>query len=173
MSTHGRDLRFLVIFGILMGVYYWGTTTSAVTDRFFPWYLDATTQVSGKTLHVMGYADLTIKGNALDGPKRAVTIERGCDAIAPTALFLSAVIASPAFWSSKFFAIFAGTAILMFINVVRIVTLYLTAVHWPAAFDVMHLDVWQAAFIFFALFMWALWASTVSRRKTQKSHATA
>ena len=55
MATHGRDLRFLVIFGILMGVYYWATTTSVVTDRFFPWYLTATTQVSGKTLQAMGY----------------------------------------------------------------------------------------------------------------------
>lgn len=172
MATHGRDLRFLVIFGILMGVYYWATTTSVVTDRFFPWYLTVTTQVSGKTLQAMGYDDMQIKGNALDGPQRTVTIERGCDAIAPTALFLSAVIASPVLWGSKLFAVLAGTAVLMFLNVLRIVTLYMTAVHWPAAFDMMHLDVWQAAFIFFALLMWALWASTLSRRQGQKSHAT-
>jgi exosortase/archaeosortase family protein len=173
MSTHGRDLRFLIIFGLLMLGYYFLTTTYVVDQRFVPWYLKATTQAAGGTLHAVGYDAVSVEGNDLVGKKGRITVERGCDAIAPTALFVSAVIASPAAIGSKAVAVLAGVSILMLVNLVRIITLFLTAVHWPAAFDVMHLDVWQAAFIFLAIVLWALWASWAARRRARAQRVTA
>ena len=68
---------------------------------------------------------------------------------------------------------FGGVAILMIVNLIRIITLFLTAVHWPNAFDVMHLDVWQAAFIFLAIVLWALWASWAARRRRAQAKVPA
>jgi exosortase/archaeosortase family protein len=164
MSTHGRDLRFLAIFGLLMLIYYFVSTTEVMTNRFFPWYLKVTTDVSGAMLKATGYQDVRVEGNDLVGAKGRITVERGCDAVAPTALFVSAVIASPAVIGMKLVAVIGGVTILMVVNVIRIITLFLTAVHWSAAFDVMHLDVWQAAFIFLAIVLWALWASWAAKR---------
>jgi len=164
LSTHGRDLRFLAVFGLLMAGYYVLTTTDASEKRFFPWYLKATTDVAGATLHAVGYSEVSVSGNDLVGRKGRITVERGCDAVAPTALFVSAVIASPAAVGFKAVAVVFGVAILMVVNLIRIITLFLTAIHWPAAFDVMHLDVWQAAFIFLAIVLWALWASWAAKR---------
>ena len=111
METHGRDLRFLLIFGALMAGYYVVSTTAVVTDRFFPWYLQATAGVSADVLNTLGYDDVTAKGKALDSSKGSIAVERGCDAIAPTALFVSAVLASPAPIASKVPAVFGGIVI--------------------------------------------------------------
>ena len=175
-ATHGRDLRFLAVFGMLMGVYYWGTTTEAVDKGFFPWYLVRTTSASAGVLNFFGYDEVTAVGTDLVGSVGTVgsiSVARGCDAVAPTALFVSAVLASPASIGSKLLAVICGTLILMVVNLVRIVTLFLTAVYWPKIFDAMHLDVWQAVFIFLAILLWALWASWASRHRKRRSHASA
>lgn len=171
METHGRDLKFLVIFAALMGVYYLATTTSLLKDRFFPWYLDVNTQASLAVLKTVGYADLNRTGNTLHSKTASITVERGCDAVEPSALFAAAVLASPVVFSSRLIAVVVGVSILMIINLVRIISLYLTAVHWRSAFDVMHLDVWQAVFIFLAIFLWALWASWAVQRQRRSTNA--
>ena len=104
-------------------------------------------KASAGILHVFGYEDMHRDGQALVSPRGAITVGRGCDAVAPTALFLSAVIASPIVLRSRLIAVGAGTVLLMLMNLFRIITLYLCAVHWRAAFDIMHLDVWQTLFI--------------------------
>lgn len=170
MQTHGRDLRFLGVFGALMLVYFAFITTSFSKDTFFPWYLQATTQVSGSVLKATGYSSVSVEGQSLVSKGGAITVERGCDALDPTALFISAVVASPAAAAFKIPGLLAGTFILMVVNVIRIVTLFLTRVHWSSAFDVMHLDIWQVAFILFAIVLWAGWASWTKRRTTARVH---
>lgn len=171
MATHGRDLRFLVIFAVLMGVYYTATTTAAVKERFFPWYLTLNADASVVVLHTVGIDYVKRIQHGLNSPKGSINVERGCDAVEPTALFVSAVLASPVAWMSKLPAVVVGTLILAVVNVIRIVSLFLSAVYWRAAFDILHLDVWQAAFIFLAILMWALWASWAVRRQAVRVHA--
>ena len=175
LQTHGRDLRFLGFFAGLMAVYYGATTAHPVSgpDGFFDWYLELNAEASAGILHAINYADLERKGKSLVSPRGSITVERGCDAVEPSALFVAAVLASPVAWRSKLLAAVAGTALLMVINLVRIISLFLTAVHWRKAFDIMHLDVWQAAFIFFAIVLWALWASWVTKKRPRQANAEA
>jgi hypothetical protein len=56
--THGRDLKFLVIFGLLMTVYYVVVTSDRVENEFFPWYLQKNAEVSGWVVHRFGYDDM-------------------------------------------------------------------------------------------------------------------
>jgi exosortase/archaeosortase family protein len=86
----------------------------------------------------------------------------------PAALFISAVLASPVTLRARLFAAFAGTVLLLFINLIRIISLFLCAVYAKWAFDVMHLDVWQALFIFLAIFLWAIWAAWAVKRHKRK-----
>ena len=171
LKTHGRDLRFLLTFAFLMGLYYLATTTDTLKKDFFPWYLDATTYVSGSILQACGYDELRVQRRVLDWHGTWLTIERGCDAVAPPALFLSAVLASPAPALFKVYAVLGGTAILMVVNLIRIITLFLTRIHWREAFDVMHLDIWQAAFILLAIVLWAGWASWTTKHRRKLSSA--
>ena len=171
--SNRTDLRFLLIFGSVMVVYYVGTTTAVSKEMFFPWYLQKTTQVSGSIMNGFGYDGLTVNKNVLNSPNGSITVERGCDALAPTALFISAVLASPTSMLLKLPAVFGGAMILMFINVVRIITLFLTRMHWPKAFDIMHVDVWQVLFILLAIVLWAAWASWTTKRMQRPAHVSA
>ncbi len=173
MATHGRDLRFLIIFALLMGVYYAASTTAAVKERFFPWYLTVNADASVAVLHAVGIDYVQRTHHSLNSKRGSIKVERGCDAVEPTALFVAAVLASPVGWLSKVPAVFIGTLILAVVNVIRIVSLFLSAVYWRAAFDILHLDVWQAAFILFAILMWALWASWASKGRRRAVHAAA
>ena len=159
------------LFALLMIAYFFAETTKPINEGFFPWYLKKTADVSGAALLAVGYDDVEVVDKSLVGSRGSITVERGCDAVAPTALFLSAVLASPTAWLPKFPALIGGTLILMIVNVIRIITLFLTRVYWPKAFDVMHLDIWQAAFIFLAIFLWAGWASWVAKRNKRQAHA--
>ena len=165
METHGRDLKFLGVFALLMVIYWWATTTAPVKDSFFPWYLEVNAVASADILHLFGYEDMTRNGKSLASPRGSITVERGCDAVEPAALFVSAVLASPVIFTSRLLAVVVGTIFIMLLNLFRIITLFLCAVHWRAAFDIMHLDVWQTAFIIFALVLWGVWAAWVTRKK--------
>jgi len=179
METHGRDLRFLVLFGMFMGVYYVGTTVDVVKNGFFPWYLESSATVSTSLLKAFGNDDLIQEGKRLKSKRGAISVERGCDAVAPTALFVSALLASPALFRHKWRGLLAGVLILMGANILRIATLYLTRVYWIKAFDVMHLDIWQGLFILLAILLWAFWASWASsqaanlKKKQAKASADA
>ncbi len=168
METHGRDLRFLGLFILFMAIYYVFSTTATMKDRFFPWYLEANAHASVVVLHGVGYDDVVQKEKSVSSSRGSITVARGCDAMEPAALFISAVLASPVSWGSRLVAAVLGTALLLIINLIRIISLFLCAVHWKPAFDIMHLDVWQAVFIFLAIFLWAIWAAWAVKRHRKK-----
>lgn len=168
METHGRDLRFLGKFIFFLAIYYFISTTSLVQDRFFPWWLEANARASVVVLNTFSSLDITRQGKAVTSPRGSVSVARGCDAMEPVALFVSAVLASPVTFGARAFAVVMGTIVLLIINLVRIITLFLCAVYWRAAFDFMHLDFWQALFIFLAIFLWAIWAAWAVKRHRRK-----
>ena len=171
-ATHGRDLKFLLVFGVLIGLYYVSTTFPVIKQGFFPWYLQLNAEVSAVVLQAVGFDDVFVEGRAIRSPDFAIQIERGCDAIEPSALFVAAVLASPVLLKLKIPAVLLGAGLLLVLNLVRIVTLFLTGLYFKSLFDMMHLDVWQAAFIVLAILFWAAWASWVRRAAVRPSNAT-
>lgn len=154
-----------------MGAYWWVSTTPQMENRFFPWYLELNAKVSAAVVDLVDGDDMNRVGKSLVSPRGSISVERGCDAIAPTALFVAAVLASPASIFSRLSAAVLGSLFLAVVNVLRVVTLYLTNIHWKKAFDVMHLEVWQAAFILLAIILWALWAAWVTHRRKKAKDA--
>ncbi|MGB2987508.1 MAG: archaeosortase/exosortase family protein [Phycisphaerae bacterium] len=162
-----------MIFAVCMGLYYLATLTPPMKQGFFPAYLRLNTTVSGAILRVFGQ-DVTVHDQAIISAKGpSIEVERGCDAVEPSALFVSAVLASPVPLLSRLSAAAIGTIVLMLLNLIRVVSLFLVRVYYPQAFDTMHLDVWQALFIFLAIVFWAMWASRVSRQRVVQANVAA
>ncbi len=123
--------------------------------------------MAGAILSGCGY-QIKVNDKTVIEPRWSVTVGRGCDAVQPSALFVSAVLASPVALSSSLPAAVVGTILLMTINLIRIISLLLTGIYTPKLFEVMHLDVWQALFIFLAILFWALWASRLARKRRKR-----
>lgn len=156
-------LRFVLTFVILMGAFELAGAMSFVRDTVFPSYLRFNARLSGALLGLVEN-NVTVHGNSIRG-RYPLTIERGCDAIEPSALFLSGVLAFPATIWAKVPGMLLGTLCLMMINVIRIISLFYVGVYYPKLFHVAHVDVWQSLFVFLAILFWILWALWATRDK--------
>jgi exosortase/archaeosortase family protein len=131
-------------------------------------YLNLNASVSGALLNFLGQ-DVIVSGRAVSSPQVSLLIERGCDAIHPSALFVSAVVAFPVALRAKLLGAAGGVALLMIANLIRIISLFYIKIHFPRAFDMMHVEVWQALFIFVAVLLWLLWAAWAERKRSAKA----
>lgn len=163
-SSHQHSvLKFLLIFGILLAVFYVFIAFSPFySKRFVPAHHHLIARTSGYVLAVLGY-DITINGASIYSPRFSVKIVRGCDAVEAIALYVCAVLAFPLPLLKRLPGMIAGTLLLLILNLIRIVSLFLIGVYSPRMFNLMHIDVWQALFIFFALLLWILWLLWATR----------
>ena len=150
-------LRFVVCTGLLMVLYYAVTVTPSFKDWFFPPIHRANTQLVVGVLKWFGEDVSANDRQIVTADLHYLEVRRGCDAVEPIALFVAVVLAFPLPFRSKWLAILLGIAALLFINLIRIVTLYWVWIKWPSVFDVMHTQVWQALFIFLAIGFWITW----------------
>ncbi len=172
IETERPVLRFVLSFALLMGpftLFFYGalTRTSFLepylhVNAAFEWYLDLNAAASAVVLRTFG-EDATAEGQSVRSPRASVEIRYGCDAILPTALFASAILAFPVTMRTKWTAIIVGCGALLAINLVRIVSLYYVRIYRFDWFHALHVDVWQPAFIFLALLFWVMWALRVTR----------
>ncbi len=164
-------LGFVVLFAVFMGAFYGVTMIPYMEQKVLPRYMEFNASASVVILNVFDEG-ATARGTAVSSARYSVDIRHGCDAIEPSMLFLSAVLAFPARFMTKLPGLLVGTIVLSIINLVRIVTLFYTGIHYPKWFDRMHEDVWQTAFILFSLTFWIVWALWATRPPAAVSDAT-
>jgi len=149
--------KFVALFAVFMGLFYVVDAIPYVKNTIFPAYLRLNAQASGGIISI--FEDSTnVVGESISSPRYSLSIARGCDAVEPSALFVAGVLAFPAALLSKLPGLLIGTFCLMVINQIRIISLFYVGIYWPKAFHIMHVDVWQAVFIFLAILFWTLWA---------------
>ena len=106
-------------------------------------------------INLFGYGT-AVSGSEIQGTF-IMNVKRGCDAIEPIGLASSIILAYPTVLKRKIPGLLVGVGILLLINLIRIVTLYMTGIHFPKFFEVMHLEVWQFLFIILAVLYSILW----------------
>lgn len=149
--------QFVGLFALFMGVFYICEITPFFIDHVFPKYLRLNARASAAILNVLDEG-AKVTGTSISSPRYSVDIRHGCDALLPSALFVSAVLASPVSLLSKIPGVIAGTLFLLLMNLVRIATLFYSGVYIPRYFERMHLEVWPAIFILVSLTLWVIWA---------------
>lgn len=165
-------LKFLVFFGILLAAFYVFIAFSPFySKRFLPSYHQWIARVSGGLLAVLGQ-EITVTGKSIHSPRFSVNIVRGCDAVEAIALYVCAVLAFPLPLLKRLPGMIAGALLLSVLNLVRVVSLFLVGVYSRRIFDLMHIDVWQAIFIFFAVLLWILWLLWATRSQVAAQPAS-
>lgn len=155
-------LRFVFLFTVLFGLFFAVAQTDFFGRNVVAPNLDLNASVSGTILRYCGQ-DVRVDGRHISSSEATISIARGCDALYPTALFLTAIAVFPIAFRKKIIGAFVGTLVLLVVNVIRIFSLFLVQVHAPSLFEIMHVDVWQAIFVFLALFCWIVWLSWAIR----------
>lgn len=150
-------MRFVGLFGLFMSLAYVCEITPSIRKHVFPAYLRHNARVSGIILRAMG-EDASVHRTSISSPRYAVEVKHGCNALLPTALFVSAVLACPVRFSAKIPGILIGAIVLMLMNLVRIVTMFYAGIHIPGFFRIMHNDVWPTIFVSLSVLLWISWA---------------
>lgn len=151
-------LRFVLMLGSLMVgfntcFYLWLSPAGAMNA-----YLRFHARLVAAMLRVLG-DDAAAAGKSIVSSRFSLSIEVGCDAVQASAFFLFAVAVSPV--SVPLLAripyLLFGILFLSVINLFRILSLYFTGIYYPGAFEFVHIDVWQALFVFMPLVLWVAW----------------
>jgi exosortase/archaeosortase family protein len=80
-----------------------------------------------------------------------------CTPVMPILLFSSACLAFPATWRWKILGIMSATLILWLYNLVRVLVLFLVMSRWPAAFDFVHVYLWQTTTLIVVFLLFVCW----------------
>jgi len=155
--------RFLLVFALLLAAFYLVIAFVPFYGRHFvPRYHHLIAEVSGLLLTSLGQ-EVVATGASICSTQFTVSIVSGCDAVEPIALFVCAVLAFPAPVFRRILGAVLGTSLLWISNLARIVSLFLIGRYSPRIFEVVHVEVWQALFVFLALLLWIVWLLWATR----------
>jgi exosortase/archaeosortase family protein len=175
-QAKGPALRFVLICGGLMllfyGVFYTPPEENPALDAFIRGYLGAYASAAGFVLDLIGFEN-QVRGTTIILGERAVGVVRGCDAMEPIALYMAAVLALQVSWRSRLVGILGGVALLVLINLLRIIALTIVSARYSEHFETAHLTVGQTIFVVCTLIVWFLWALWASRRRPEHASAPA
>jgi len=149
-------VRFVLTFVGLLVVFELLWEFVVAPSGLFQAYLALNARLSAAILSLLE-SNVSSQGAVILSSRYSLGIARACDALQPMGIFLSAVLAFPAPWRSKWAPMVIGASTLLFVNQLRIVSLYFLGIGSPTAFEVFHEAVWPAAFILLAFLMWILW----------------
>ena len=157
---------YAVAFALLMLIFNLIMLTDFFQNNIFEPLLKFNAWAGSLLLNIMGQGT-TAGGDTIYSKEFSMSIRRGCDALEPTALFISALLIFPVGWRKKLPGILVGGAFLLVMNFVRIVSLFFFGVYWEEAFDIMHSQVWQVIFILLALISLGVWIQWATRKKPE------
>jgi exosortase H (IPTLxxWG-CTERM-specific) len=129
----------------------------------------ATAAMLAGALWLLGAGGQTV-GTIVTSKVFSAEIITECTAIFPIMIFLAAVIAYPSRWKQKLWGIVLGVPAIVFVNLIRLVSLFYIGYWFPSVFETAHLLVWQSLIIFFAVLFWLVWVELFVHRG-QVQHA--
>jgi exosortase/archaeosortase family protein len=163
-------LRAVIVFTVLMALFYGIVHAPDNKVLAFESHLRLLASWTGSVLVLCGH-DATVNGRFVGSSEFSFEVVRGCDAIEPTAVFVSAVLASPASLGPKVLGILVGALSLFLLNFVRIIGLFFVGLHFRNAFEFVHEDICQTAFLLLAVMGWTVWGLWARRSTPRLRHA--
>ena len=153
---------YMFIISILVfGIFSFWLTSQEFFDVLAQPLLNLYATISNWMLIILGQGTRA-SSESIFSSDFSIQIKKGCDAIAPMILYTLSILFFPVKWKHKPKGILIGILLLFTLNIIRIVTLYLTGKYIPSIFDMMHTDIWQILFIVFTLYLWLIWLRKVN-----------
>jgi len=149
-------LTFLLAAGALFAIYSFPYQENGISESWFHRYLAGYAQLAGSVLGLFD-GQVHVEGTVIDG-RFSLNIVKSCDAMEASLLFLAAIVAWPGAWRRKILAAAVGLVALTLLNVVRICSLYAVGIHFPRAFELLHVEIWPLLLILATIGNFIVWA---------------
>ncbi len=158
--------KFVFVMVVLLIAFNWffyawlSNPDEPAWSAFFDGYLAVNAETTASVLRYFGEQGVWVDDVTIRSPRFSLGIKRGCDAIQPAVFFAFFIAASPVLASRwrKAKAILIGVAVILLVNLIRLVTLYYVGVFWKSAFEWVHVEFWQMVFIAMPIAFWLIWA---------------
>lgn len=162
-SPAGSTRRFCVLFLGIIGAFV-ALDLSALSNRIVHRPLaECTARLAAAALAAFGSAQAI--GAKLQFNGFVVIVVDACDGVLPILIYIAAILAFPSRFTHKAWGILIGLPAVLLVNLVRVITLMIVGARWPSVFEQVHLYVWQACVIAFALAAWIVWAEISVRQR--------
>ncbi|MCB9230135.1 MAG: exosortase H [Bacteroidia bacterium] len=165
-------LIFLLKFLAVLLPFYVVWHTNFFKETILAAWTSLNANLSSLVLNLFG-ADTAAHGHTLVGAGASLEVFEGCDGIEPAMLLIAGIVAFPAPLKHKINGAIYGTLFILGLNFIRIISLYVVQVVWPAGFDFMHIEFWQVLFILIAVLIWAYWIKKSAPPKDVKNETAA
>lgn len=157
-KAYRQEIIFLTVFLVLLGGSFTLISLNSVNESVIEPFTAGIAKVSNVALNLIGQGT-DIDGTRIENERFAVNIKNGCNGVETMLIFCSAVLAFPAPWRSKFLGLGIGLVAIQFVNLIRVVALFLTGAYFPKLFDTSHTVIWQTLVILAGVLLWIFWAN--------------
>ncbi len=168
-QRNGLIVRAWAVFALMIGLFTTLLLVLNLSTNFDEWLNRATAVMLAGALWLLGAGGQTA-GTIVTSKIFSAEIITECTAIFPIMIFLAAVIAYPSGLKRKLWGIALGLPAILFVNLIRLVSLFYIGYWFPSVFETAHLLVWQSLIIFFAVLFWLIWVEVFVHRG-QMQHA--
>lgn len=163
-----RRGRFLVFFFALLVLFEVPLLLPWVDQALVRPFTRGIAVVSGAILNAIGQSN-SVTGTTIAGTCFGVNINNGCNGLEATLFLVAAVIAFPATLRARVTAALIGIVLIQALNLVRVISLYLTGCYRREWFDAMHLAIWQTIIFAIAIFYFAQWTRKAATDVPQRA----
>jgi len=162
-QRNGVILRAWLVFAAMIALFTTLLLILNLYTNFDSWLNGATAAMLAGALWLLGAEGQSV-GTIVTSKVFSAEIITECTAIFPIMIFLAAVIAYPSRWKPKLWGIVLGVPAILFVNLIRLVSLFYIGYWFPSIFETAHLLVWQSLIIFFAVLFWLIWVEIFVHR---------
>lgn len=156
--------RFILAFIGLMLLFYVFFYSPLYRDFLEKPFLAFQASISSFFLNLFGY-DTQAEGGVISGALFSVNIKNGCDGLEAIAIFLSGILIFPTTLRNKLSGLALGLAVLLPLNIIRIIGLYIAGVYVSEdTFDLLHVQGGVIIYTMISVVIWFVWMSWVLKK---------
>ena len=162
----GPLVRFALKFVAILSCYYVASLTQAF-QNFLSFAINIDAHLADAVINCIGEKSYVLQTTIWSTKGAVLTVLPECTSIEFSWILAAAIFAFPAPINRQFLGALIGISFVLSLNILRIVSLYLTGVYHPYLFDLIHEQIWPIIYdivLVSLLIAWIFWTIHRSRR---------
>ena len=152
-------MRFILTLFVSLIIFYVGYALFSAS-HYMQGMLRLVASVTSSCLDLLGY-EVTTRSNVITTSGFTFQIVQGCEGLEPVGFLFAAALATPTTIPTRLLFCMYGAALLLVLNVGRIISVAIIGTHAPQFATVVHWNVWPALIVAFIVILWLMWARRV------------